>query len=322
MYRICKHIGIFRNYPANTRQISLNAVRNVAKSDKERFDEPTSENPGQLVKINRRYQGLDKTKSKDEFLALIDHMSDDINTKKRQNHVDIIYVALKSLKSVRLDKDLEVYKKILNILPKGKMIPRNIIQAEFQHYPKQQQCAIDLLEQMEDNGVIPDGEMEKMLLNIFGKRGYPLRKYWRMMYWMPKFKNSSPFPLDTEFLRKFPGNADYRSEVQDDSQEDEYLNQLAMLTLKRIAGVDVTVEYYQKYNRVTYSLAPNQIEMFNAFTIDKWNFAVEGPYHTWYHHHLVEYFVLRGTSLESGTGEVDDNDADGELNLSYLSQPT
>lgn len=239
-------------------------------------------------------------------------MSDDLTTKRRQNHVDIIYVALKNLKSVRLDKDLEVYKKILNILPKGKMIPRNIIQAEFQHYPKQQQCAIDLLEQMEDNGVIPDPEMETMLLNIFGKRGYPLRKYWRMMYWMPKFKNSSPFPLDSEFLKKFPGNADYRSEVQDDSQEDEYLNQLALLTLKRIAGVDLTVEYHQKFNRYSYSLAPNQVEMFNGFPTEKWSFTVEGPYHTWYHHHLVEYFLLKGTSLESEKREEVLSDDDGE----------
>ena len=245
-------------------------------------------------------------------------MSEDINTKKRQNHVDIIYVALKSLKSVKLDKDLEVYKKILNILPKGKMIPRNIIQAEFQHYPKQQQCAIDLLEQMEDNGVMPDPEMEKMLLNIFGKRGYPLRKYWRMMYWMPKFKNASPFPLDNEFLKKFPGNIEYRNDIQDDSQEDEYLNQLAMLTLKRIAGVDLTVEYFQKFNRITYSLAQSQVQMFNGFSTDKWSFSVEGPFHTWYHHHLVEYFTLKGTPLENVTEEeASANESDGD----YLSWP-
>lgn len=63
------------------------------------------------------------------------------------------------------------------------------------HYPKQQQCIIDLLEQMEDNGVMPDYDMEDILLNVFGKRGFPLRKYWRMMYWMPKFKNISPWPI-------------------------------------------------------------------------------------------------------------------------------
>lgn len=44
-------------------------------------------------------------------------------------------------------------------------------------------------------GVMPDVEMENLLLNIFGKRGHPVRKYWRMMYWMPKFKNISPWPL-------------------------------------------------------------------------------------------------------------------------------
>ncbi|CAH2037382.1 unnamed protein product, partial [Iphiclides podalirius] len=48
---------------------------------------------------------------------------------------------------------------------------------------------------MEDNGVMPDSEMEQMLLNIFGRRGIPLRKFWRMMYWMPKFKNLSPWYL-------------------------------------------------------------------------------------------------------------------------------
>lgn len=45
---------------------------------------------------------------------------------------------------------------------------------------------------------MPDYEMEDILMNIFGKRGYPLRKFWRMMYWMPKFKNLSPWPLPSE----------------------------------------------------------------------------------------------------------------------------
>lgn len=42
---------------------------------------------------------------------------------------------------------------------------------------------------------MPDSEMQEMLVNIFGTRGYPLRKYMRMMYWMPKFKNLSPWRL-------------------------------------------------------------------------------------------------------------------------------
>ena len=34
-------------------------------------------------------------------------------------------------------------------MPKGKMIATNQFQAMFMHYPRQQQCAIDVLEQME-----------------------------------------------------------------------------------------------------------------------------------------------------------------------------
>ncbi|KAG7167566.1 Evolutionarily conserved signaling intermediate in Toll pathway-like [Homarus americanus] len=60
-----------------------------------------------------------------------------------------------------------LYKKLLNLMPKGKMIPQNMFQVEFMHYPKQQQCAIDCLEQMETHGVMPDTEMEQILLNAF-----------------------------------------------------------------------------------------------------------------------------------------------------------
>lgn len=66
--------------------------------------------------------------------------------------------------------------------------------------------------------MIPDSEMEQMLLNIFGRRGIPLRKFWRMMYWMPKFKNLSPWYLPDE--------------LPNDTLE------LAKLAVQRITSVD------------------------------------------------------------------------------------
>lgn len=68
------------------------------------------------------------------------------------------------------------------------------------------------------SGVMPDTEMEQMLLNIFGRRGIPLRKYWRMMYWMPKFKNLSPWYLPEQL----PGDT----------------LELAKLAIQRITSVD------------------------------------------------------------------------------------
>lgn len=70
---------------------------------------------------------------------------------RRRGHVEFIYAALARMQEFGVQKDLEVYKALVDVLPKGKLIPKNIFQAEFMHYPKQQQCAVDLLEQMEDN---------------------------------------------------------------------------------------------------------------------------------------------------------------------------
>lgn len=66
---------------------------------------------------------------------------------------------------------------------------------------------------------MPDYEIEDILMNIFGKRGYPLRKFWRMMYWMPKFKNLSLWPVPNP-----PPNDIY---------------DLAKMAIERIASADI-----------------------------------------------------------------------------------
>lgn len=76
----------------------------------------------------------------------------------RRNHVEFIRAALKVMREYGVHRDLAVYKQLIDIMPKGKMIPTNLFQAEFVHYPKQQQCIIDLLDQMEENGRCSTGE--------------------------------------------------------------------------------------------------------------------------------------------------------------------
>jgi signaling intermediate in Toll pathway protein len=61
--------------------------------------------------------------------------------------------------------------------------------------------------------------MGQMLVNIFGKNAVPTRKYRRMMYWMPKFKHLSPWPLPDP--------------VPNDAFE------LARLAMERIGTVDI-----------------------------------------------------------------------------------
>lgn len=101
------------------------------------------------VMIYQNFENM-KEKTKKTYLEMINLFEEkDIH---RRGHVEFIYSALKNMEDFGVHKDLEVYKAIVDILPKGRFIPTNIFQAEFMHYPKQQQCIIDLLEQMEDNG--------------------------------------------------------------------------------------------------------------------------------------------------------------------------
>lgn len=219
----------------------------------------------------------------------------------RRGHVEFIYAALKNMEPFGVHKDIEIYKALINVMPKGKFIPENIFQTEFMHYPKQQQCMIDLLEQMEDNGVIPDYEMEDMLVNVFGRKGHPVRKFWRMMYWMPKFKNLSPWMLPNP--------------VPDETLE------LAKLAVERMCSVDVLskVSIYQT-NDVessiddTWIVSGQSTEQKQMLKTHKRESAlhIEGPSMIWLRNKSINYFILRGEPTENKFEEILE-DEDGKL---------
>lgn len=203
----------------------------------------------------------------------------------RRGHVEFIYAAMKYFEEFGVEKDLEAYKALMNVFPKGQFISTNMFQLEFMHYPKQQQCAIDLLEQMEINGVMPDREMKDIIINAFGKWSYPMRKLSRIMYWVPKFKHLSPWPL--------PNPAPF------DPLE------LAKLAISRICTVDLQskVSIFQTKDLkesvedtwIVNGQSPAQRELLAA-TDEKVTAYVEGPFLIYIRQHIVNYFILRTDS--------------------------
>ncbi|CAG9786131.1 unnamed protein product [Diatraea saccharalis] len=216
---------------------------------------------------------------------------------RRRGHVEFIYAALARMKEFGVHKDLEAYKALVDVLPKGRFIPTNIFQAEFMHYPKQQQCAVDLLEQMEDNGVMPDSEMEQMLLNIFGRRGIPLRKFWRMMYWMPKFKNLSPWllpeklPEDTLELAKMA--------IQRITSVDPEVKLDVWQTEEIEASLDKTwvVSAQSEVQKVLLAEQPSDIAL-----------VVKGPFSVYMKDQVVTYFTLIGKTRPEPKDDKDIDD--------------
>ena len=60
------------------------------------------------------------------------------------------------MESFGVHRDLDTYRALIDIMPKGKYVPENTIQQQYSHFPKQQDCVVQVLMQMSENEVMPD----------------------------------------------------------------------------------------------------------------------------------------------------------------------
>lgn len=205
---------------------------------------------------------------------------------RRRGHVEFVYAALKKMPEFGVERDLAVYNKLLDVFPKEIFVPQNFIQRMFNHYPRQQECAVQVLEQMENYGIMPNVETKVLLIQIFGEKGHPVRKYQRLMYWFPKFKHTNPFPVPHEL-------------PQDPIE-------LARFSLTRIANdLDAKITVYQYPStditeigeevtqpHIVGIQSPDQISLLAKHNPNRPVF-VEGPFPLWLRKTCVHYYLLR-----------------------------
>lgn len=92
----------------------------------------------------------DDAKVKDTFSKVLDgFMKRDV---RRRGHVEFIYAALKKMPEFGVERDITIYNKLLDVFPKEVFVARNVLQLMFNHYPRQQECGLQILEQMEQYG--------------------------------------------------------------------------------------------------------------------------------------------------------------------------
>ena len=118
---------------------------------------------------------------------------------RRRGAVEFIEAARKHMKEFGVEKDLEVYKSLIDILPKNVYVPENRIQAGFFHYPKQQECLLDVLVQMSEHKVTPDRETGDLILSITGLDSAPMR-YVLFLFWKYFFPEIIHCLLQAKFL--------------------------------------------------------------------------------------------------------------------------
>ena len=135
------------------------------------------------------------------------------------------------------------------------------------------------------NRVIPDEELGDLLRNIFGIYSAPFRKYARMCYWMPKFKNLSPYPLPT-LIPKDPL-------LQAQLAVNRILGMVDPLTSIKVydAGKELSEVAIDK-TWIVSGQSEEQKEMIKDLPKDK-PLYVEGGFRVWLRDSQVTYFILR-----------------------------
>ncbi|KAA3673399.1 evolutionarily conserved signaling intermediate in Toll pathway [Paragonimus westermani] len=108
--------------------------------------------------------------------------------------------ALEKMAEYEVTEDLECYKAILQLFPTGRMVVTSFLQAEWGHFPRQQNTVISILQQMTKHHVIPDDEVGQMIIDIFGWRNHAMQFYRHLMYWIPKLAHANPWPVATNIL--------------------------------------------------------------------------------------------------------------------------
>lgn len=147
---------------------------------------------------------------------------------------------------------------------------------------------------------MPDTEMEDQIQNIFGRRSHVMYKYWRMMYWMPKFKYLSPWLLPDP--------------VPDDSLE------LAKLAVRQMCTVDVesaidifdTEQVADSIDKtwIVSGQSPEQRKLLRNHSAES-SLKVKGPYLLQLRNRSINYFILVGDAEPDENFEAEE-DEDGK----------
>lgn len=118
--------------------------------------------------------------------------------KYRRGHVKFITFALQQLEGFGLKEDLLTYNRLIDIFPKDRFKPRNMLDAFWPKAHPQIEVALNILQKMEENGVVPDYTTYELLVAIFGRVSPPVEKCYRMAYWFNMFENVDPYRIEGE----------------------------------------------------------------------------------------------------------------------------
>ncbi|XP_030331151.1 evolutionarily conserved signaling intermediate in Toll pathway, mitochondrial [Strigops habroptila] len=185
------------------------------------------------------------------------------------------------------ERDRASYHRLLRLLPRGPWVPRGPLQRMLAPFPRQQECGVQILEQMERYGVIPDAETRFLLLGVFGPRSRPVRKCQRLLYWLPRMSRIDPHPLPPRLPP--PGLARARLGLR-------RIEPHAALTVYQHPVPEEGDAEGSTQPYIIGSQSEEQRELLAQHSPTR-PVYVEGPFPLWLRSTQLQYYVLRGDPL-------------------------
>ncbi|VDK36017.1 unnamed protein product [Taenia asiatica] len=213
----------------------------------------------------------------------------------RRGFNDFILAALKEMRAYEVEDDLEAYKALLSVLPRGgRLKATSILHADVGGYIQQQATVTRLLLQLNANHVIPDDDVGNTIVEVFGFRSYVMTNYRRMMYWVPKLRHANPWPV----VERLP-----------DDIEGEDAIRLAQLAAARICPdpntefttVVIESKATDTPTCIVSAQSPAQRALLSAYATTLVSspqssiLYLDGPQFFWYRELQLAYYVLWGS---------------------------
>ncbi|KAF7494121.1 Evolutionarily conserved signaling intermediate in Toll pathway [Sarcoptes scabiei] len=247
----------------------------------------------ELIEIKEIFneEGLKSNYDGDRFNRIVNDF-DTLRRLRRFGYTEFIAAALPAMKEFGVEKDIESYKALMRVFPRGAFQPSSRFTAGFYPHFMQQTTAIKILMQMEENYIIPDKELQTYIADVFSKRSLVWERSARMIYWMTKFRNANPFPLPET--------------IPNDSLE------LAVIALKRMTFyIDPQTEIYvyrthqidesAENTWLCFAQSESQCQLIEELDFSKYTVSIEGPKSVWVDEHNLSYFVLEAKELNPKT---------------------
>ncbi|CAH8871909.1 unnamed protein product [Trichobilharzia szidati] len=215
----------------------------------------------------------------------------------RKGFSAFIQQALAKMPEYEVADDLECYKAVIRIFPTGRMTVTRYLQAEFGHYPRQQQRMIDVLNQMTDHHVLPDDEVGQMIIDVFGWRNHAMQRYRRIMYWMPKLYHSNPWAVQFRIIDDLDQNPIKLGYLIAERICPDRMTEFTVVRMPAASSSYSSTPTTEEPDSIISAQSPEQRALLAYCTKQKSNdckptIYLDGPHYVWYRNLQAAYYTL------------------------------